>query len=78
MTFPGAILLFAALQGGFTWTLYEGEGPLVLAHEVPDTPQLEAVLECVPGSGVARLDLYGEDGAAGIARLSSGPAAATG
>lgn len=78
MTLLSTILVFASLQGGFTWTLYEGDGPLVLAHEVPDTPQLSAVLECTPGSGVARLDLYGPGGASGIAILSSGPATATG
>jgi len=78
MTLLSAILLIASLQGGFTWTLYDGEGPLVLAHEVPDTPQLSAVLECTPGSGVARLDLYGPGGGSGIAILSSGSATATG
>jgi hypothetical protein len=78
MIFLSAIILAASLQGGFTWTLYEGKGPLVLAHEIPDTPELRAVLECEPGSGVARLDLYGAGGAGGIATLSSGPAAATG
>ncbi|WP_029415847.1 hypothetical protein [Brevundimonas bacteroides] len=61
-----------ALQPGWTWTLYEGEGPLVLAHEIPDTPQLRAVLECEPGAGVARLDLYGGGAAGGIATLASG------
>ena len=78
MTFLSVILLIASLQGGFTWTLYEGDGPLVLAHEVPDTPQLSAVLECVPGSGLVRLDLYGPGGGPGIAILSSGGATATG
>jgi hypothetical protein len=65
-----------AIQGGWTWTLYEGEGPLVLAHEVPDTPQLRSVLECEPGSGVARLDLYEAGAAPGVAILSSGDATA--
>jgi hypothetical protein len=68
--------LFAAPQGGWTWTLYE-DGPLVLANEIPDTPQLRAILECQPGSGVARLDLFGPT-AAGIATIASGGAAATG
>lgn len=71
----GALLL-GAPQGGWTWTLYE-DGPLVLANEVPDTPQLRAILECQPGTGVARLDLFGP-AAAGIATIASGAATATG
>ncbi len=74
ITLALALSLLAA-QGGWTWTLYEGEGPVVLAHEIPDTPQLRAVLECEPGSGVARLDLYGSGATAGIATLTSGDAA---
>lgn len=65
-----------ALQGSWTWTLYEGDGPLVLAHEVPDTPQLKAVMECEPGSGVARVDLYEAGATAGVATMSSGDATA--
>lgn len=61
-----------ALQPGWTWTLYAGDGPLVLAHEMPDTPQLRAVLECEPGAGVARLDLYGGGAVGGIATVASG------
>lgn len=61
-----------ALQPGWTWTLYVGDGPLVLAHEMPDTPQLRAVLECEPGAGVARLDLYGGGPVGGIATVASG------
>lgn len=63
-----------ALQGGWTWTLYEGEGPLVLANEIPDTPQLRTVMECEPGSGVARLDIYGAGTTPGVAILASGEA----
>lgn len=66
----------AALQGGWTWTLYE-DGPVVLANEIPDTPQLKAILECQPGTGVARLDLFGATGA-GIATIASGTATAMG
>lgn len=66
----------AALQGGWTWTLYE-DGPLVLANEIPDTPQLKAILECQAGSGVARLDLFGASDA-GIAVIASGSATASG
>lgn len=66
----------AALQG-WTWTLYEGDGPLVLANEIPDTPQLQAVLECRPGSGVARVDVYGPAMGAGFATITSGSASAS-
>ncbi|NBW07763.1 MAG: hypothetical protein EBR82_07030 [Caulobacteraceae bacterium] len=70
-------LAFAVLSGAtaqaaaWTWTLYEGEGPVVLANEVPDTPQLKATLECTPGSGVARVSVYGGPLAAGIATVTS-------
>lgn len=70
------IAMAGTLQGGWTWTLYEGEGPLVLANEIPDTPQLRALLECAPGSGVARLDLFGP-GDGGMATVLSGDASAT-
>ena len=76
MTFLATIAAIAALQGGWTWTLYE-DGPLVLANEIPDTPQLKAILECDAGSGVARLDLFGPT-AAGVATIVSGAASATG
>jgi hypothetical protein len=56
----------------WTWTLYEGEGPVVLANEVPDTPQLRTTLECAPGSGVARVSVYGASLGAGIATVTSG------
>jgi hypothetical protein len=56
----------------WTWTLYEGEGPVVLANEVPDTPQLKATLECTPGSGVARVSVYASPLGAGIATVTSG------
>ncbi len=72
MTLLATAFALLAFQPGWTWTLYEGEGPLVLAHEVPDTPQLRAVLECEPGAGVAQLDLYGAGASGGIATLSSG------
>ncbi len=81
MTFLAMIAAMAALtapslQGGWTWTLYE-DRPLVLAHEIPDTAQLKAILECQPGAGVARLDLFGSTNA-GIATIASGTATATG
>lgn len=71
-----AALNGAAPQSGWTWTLYE-DGPLVLANEIPDTPQLKAIFECEAGSSVARLDLYGPT-AAGVATIASGTATATG
>lgn len=77
MTFAAMLATVAALQGGWTWTLYEGAGPLVLAHEIPDTPQLKATLECTPGTGVARIDLYGPAEGSGMATLASGTASAT-
>ncbi|KPF76493.1 hypothetical protein IP78_13260 [Brevundimonas sp. AAP58] len=72
MSFLATAFAVLALQTGWTWTLYEGEGPLVLAHEVPDTPRLRAVLECEPGAGVARLNLYGGGASGGIATVVSG------
>jgi hypothetical protein len=77
MTFLTLVAAVAALQTGWTWTLYDEDSPVVLAHEVPDSPQLKAVLECIPGSGVARVDLYGPDPVAGMATLVSGTASAT-
>lgn len=76
MTFLAMIAAVAALQSGWTWTLYE-DGPLVLANEIPDTPELKAIFECNAGSGVARLDLFGPT-AAGVATIASGTATATG
>lgn len=78
MTFQPMLMMLVILQGGWTWTLYEDGGPLVLANEVPDTPQLRTVLECRPGSGVARVDLYGDTLGSGFAIIASGNAAATG
>lgn len=60
----------------WTWTLYEGDGPLVLANEVPDTPRLRSTLECDPGSGVARLSLYDVQAPLGFATARSGQATA--
>lgn len=49
----------------WTWTLYEpGDGAsVVLAHEIPDTANLRATLECEPGAGAARVAVYGVEGA---------------
>lgn len=76
-----AAALAIALQtsspaGGWTWTLYDSSGPLVLANEVPDTPRLRATLECEPGSSIVNLALYDEASATGIATLTSGEAVA--
>ena len=62
--------------GAWTWTLYTGDGPLVLANEIPDTPRLRATLECAPGSSIVRLSLYNADPATGIATVTSGSAVA--
>lgn len=66
----------SAQRQGWTWTLYEGEGPLVLANEIPDTPRLRATLECDPGSGVTRVSLYEVEAPAGFATARSGQATA--
>lgn len=76
------IIVIAALAAlsvqpmGWTWTLYEGEGPLVLANEIPDTPELRATLECEAGSGIAHIAVYETEMAAGFATLKSGNALA--
>lgn len=60
----------------WTWTLYADEAPLVLANEIPDTPNLRFTVECQPGSGVARVTLYGGRTEAGMARVTAGDASA--
>jgi hypothetical protein len=75
-SFLATMIALLAVQAGWTWTLYEGEGPLVLAHEIPDTPRLRATLECEPGTGIAHLDLYGAGASSGMATVASGDAAA--
>lgn len=73
-----ASLALSALTGSpsqvaaWTWTLYEGRGPIVLANEVPDTPQLRTTFECNAGSAVARLSVYGGPLTAGFASVTSG------
>jgi len=72
------LILTAALafaQPDWTWSLYEADGSVVLANEIPDTPQLRATLECQPGSGVTKIALYGP-GAPGMATLTAGGATA--
>ncbi|ASE38584.1 hypothetical protein [Brevundimonas vesicularis] len=74
-------LMAAAIQtapaAGWTWSLYEGEGPMVLANDIPDTASLRATLQCLPGSGAVSVAVYGEDASAGFARITSGGATAT-
>lgn len=59
-------------ESAWTWTLYSDAAPVVLANEVPDTANLRLTLECDPGSGVARLTLYGGTPLTGMARVSAG------
>ena len=78
-TFAG--LAFLAMQttppeSAWTWTLYADESPVVLANEVPDTPNLRFTLECEPRSGVARVTVYNGPAEAGMARVTAGGASA--
>lgn len=78
MPFLTVVATLVALQGGWTWTLYGEASPVVLANEIPDSPRLRTVLECSPGSGIARIDLFGPNAGPGIATIVSGSALATG
>lgn len=73
-------LLVAALAGfqapSWTWTLYDGSSPIVLANERPDTPDLRSTLECEPASSVVKVTLYGSTLGTGVATVSSGDASA--
>jgi len=62
----------AAPTEAWTWTLYQGDGPTVLANEIPDTPRLKSTLECANGTGVARITLYNSALVAGFATLTAG------
>lgn len=75
----GALALQATAsvpEAAWTWTLYADAAPVVLANEVPDTPNLRSTLECEPGSSVARLTLYQTSGLSGMIRLSAGDSTA--
>ena len=61
----------------WTWTLYDTQNPVVLAHEVPDTAHLRTTLECDRGSGIAQVSVYGFGPATGFVRFASGTAVAT-
>lgn len=63
-------------ESPWTWTLYADADPVVLAHEIPDTANLRATLECDPGSSVARLTLYSGPSLTGMARVNAGEASA--
>jgi hypothetical protein len=73
--FMMATVLNMAQTPAWTWTLYEGSGPVVLANERPDTPDLRSTLECVAGSGLVRVSVYEADPTPGAARLESGSVA---
>ena len=76
--FAAALTLLAQTPlTAWTWTLYENTGTVVLAHEVPDTAQLRATLECEPGSGAVEVVVYDFGAVAEFARLRAGPATAT-
>ena len=77
-----AVLGSLALQTGspanmWTWALYENDGPLVLANEVPDTPELRSTLQCQAGTGLARVSVYGTPLPSGFAQVTAGEASAT-
>ncbi|QQQ19135.1 hypothetical protein JIP62_03165 [Brevundimonas vitis] len=61
----------------WTWTLYDTESPVVLAHEVPDTVHLRTTLECDTGSGVARVSMYGFGPSTGYVRFAAATAVST-
>ena len=72
-----AALVLLAQAPTWTWTLYEGSGPVVLANERPDTPDLRSTLECVAGSGETRVAVYEATPIPGAALLESGGVVAT-
>lgn len=81
MTLIVSLLLAAALQAApgpaWTWTLYDGDGPVVLANEAPDTPDLRATLQCDRGAGAVEVSLYDPPAQPGFARVSAGRASTT-
>lgn len=70
-----ALLLALAAQsepgGAWTWSLYDSEAEIALAHEVPDTDRLDAVFQCTPKTGEVKLTLYRLSGEGGHAELNS-------
>ena len=67
-----ALALQAAPASGWTWSLYEGEGPLVLANDIPDTAELRSTFQCQAGSGAVTISVYGEPATGGFARITAG------
>lgn len=71
----GLMLLTAtpsmAQTRNWVWSLYPDGNPVVLAQEIPDTPDLKTTLECEPKGNRVRITLYGPH------RLNSGPASIT-
>jgi hypothetical protein len=65
----------------WTWTLYEGGGPVVLANEIPDTPRLRVTLQCDPPGGLVDITVYDVQAEptprSSFARLTSGVASTT-
>ena len=61
----------------WTWALYEGTGPVVLANEVTDTAYLKSTLECDAGTGIARVSLYEVGSGGGFVTVSSGGSTTT-
>lgn len=77
MIFSTAVFaLILSQTPAWTWTLYEGVGPVVLANERPDTPDLRSTLECARASGIVTLSLYGSPFVPGVVTISSGEASA--
>ncbi|MBD3836671.1 hypothetical protein [Brevundimonas sp.] len=76
-----SLLFAAAVQvapgPAWTWTLYDGDGPVVLANEAPDTPDLRATLQCDRGSGAVEVSVYDQAAQPGFARVSAGRASTT-
>lgn len=71
-----SFVLAAQAGDGWVWTFYDGDGMAVLAREVPDTDRLSAVFECTPGSGVARLTVYGPSERPEFVNVSAGDVSA--
>ncbi len=76
MLIAAALTLLAGQADGWVWSYYDSGGAAVLAREVPDTERLSAVLECEPGSGVARVTVYGPEARPAFVSVSAGSASA--
>ena len=76
MLLIAALTILAGQPDGWVWSYYDSGGTAVLAREVPDTERLSAVLECQPGSGVARITVYGPEARPAFVNVSAGAASA--